>query len=114
MQLISLDIARQHCRVEQDETDELMTIYLGAAEQSAIDYLGRQVFATQQDLDTAKTAGTAGENPIVVNYAIRAAILLTLGHLYMNREDVVVGVSAAEMPRGARDLLRPHRIPPGV
>ena len=42
--------------------------------------------------------------------AVRAAILLTLGHLYEHREDVVVGPSANELPRGAEALLFPYRV----
>lgn len=47
---------------------------------------------------------------IVINSAIKAAILLILGHLYENREDVVVGLSVAQLPLSATSLLRPHRI----
>ncbi len=41
---------------------------------------------------------------------VRAAILLTLGHLYEHREDVVIGPSANELPRGAEALLFPYRV----
>lgn len=50
---------------------------------------------------------------IVINPAIEAAILLTLGHLHENREDVVIG-SATQLPKGAEFLLWPHRIGLGV
>lgn len=41
---------------------------------------------------------------------LRSAILLTLGHLYANREDVVVGTIASPLPRGAEALARPFRL----
>ena len=41
---------------------------------------------------------------------IRSAILLTIGHLYEHREDVVVGASVNELPQGALDLLWSYRI----
>lgn len=41
---------------------------------------------------------------------IRAAILLIIGHLYQNRENVVVGRTPAELPQGAESLLNPYRI----
>ena len=41
--------------------------------------------------------------------AVLATILLTLGHLFANRADVVIAATAVELPRGARDLLRPLR-----
>ncbi|KQQ31994.1 hypothetical protein ASF61_16805 [Duganella sp. Leaf126] len=51
---------------------------------------------------------------MVITSEITAAILLTLGDLYENREDAVVGVSVAPLPRGAKDLLRPHRVGVGL
>jgi hypothetical protein len=48
-------------------------------------------------------------NGVVVNPSIRSAILLTMGHLYANRSDVVVGAHVMELPQGARSLLRPYR-----
>lgn len=41
---------------------------------------------------------------------IRQAILLTVGHLYANRESVVVGTIATELPQGAYALLFPYRV----
>lgn len=41
--------------------------------------------------------------------ALRQAILMTLSHLYHNRESVVIGVSAVELPRGAMWLIEKHR-----
>ncbi len=41
---------------------------------------------------------------------IRAAIRLTLGHLYEHRETVLVGVTASELPQGAEALLWAYRI----
>jgi len=41
---------------------------------------------------------------------IRAAILLLVGHLYENREAVLVGQSPAELPLGVDALLYPYRV----
>jgi uncharacterized phiE125 gp8 family phage protein len=46
--------------------------------------------------------------------AIKAAILLMLGTLYDNREDVVVGTSALPLPLSAQYLLRPLRVSLGM
>lgn len=110
--LVSLDRAREHLRVDAGTEGDLITLYLQAAEQSAVDYLNRQVFLNQVDLDAAVAADTAGDFPMVVNAAIQAAILLVLGHLYANREEVAGG-GLAQIPYGARSLLWPHRINPG-
>lgn len=47
---------------------------------------------------------------IVVNDTIKAAVMLTVGHLYANREDVVAGVSVAKLPNGAEWLLAPYKV----
>ena len=47
---------------------------------------------------------------IVVNDQIKAAVLLTVGHLYANREDVVAGASVAALPNGADYLLHPFKV----
>lgn len=49
-------------------------------------------------------------NGIVANGAIIAAILLTLGNLFQNREADVVGVSAARLPTGVPELLNGFRV----
>lgn len=78
---------------------------------------------TERDMALAAAAerfGAASSTAVltyrgmVVTSAIKAAILLTLGHLYENREEVVVGLSVAEMPLSAKSLLRPHRISAGL
>lgn len=41
---------------------------------------------------------------------VRQAILLTVGHLYANRESVVVGTITGEVPQSAQSLLFPYRV----
>lgn len=112
--MVPLPTALAHLRAAGAGEDELITGYLEAAEEAAADYLNRQLYATQGDLDAAVTAGTAGVDPLVISPVVRSAVLLTLGHLYTNREDVVAGVSVVELPLGARSLLRPKRRSPGL
>lgn len=52
-----------------------------------------------------------GEDPeLKLPAQAKAAILLTVGHLYANREDVIVGKGAVELPRGAKSFLDQIRI----
>ena len=50
---------------------------------------------------------------IVINPQIEAAMLLTLGHLFENRQDVQQG-SVEQMPIGAEQMLFPFRVGLGV
>jgi uncharacterized phiE125 gp8 family phage protein len=64
--------------------------------------------STQPVMDAVQVAFHAGfEAADKVPPAIKAALLLTIGHLYANREATVIGVSAQELPLGARNLLMP-------
>lgn len=51
---------------------------------------------------------------MVLNPAIQAACLLKLGHLFANREEVVTGTIATELPLASKSLLMPYRIRMGV
>lgn len=68
----------------------------------------RQVLAdTYEDIDM-------DEYGIVINAAIQAACLLKLGHLFANREEVVTGTIATELPLASKSLLMPYRIRMGA
>ena len=58
----------------------------------------------------AKVAHRHAMDGMVVNEAIKAAVLLIVGSLYAQREDVVVGVSVAQLPNGAEWLLAPYKV----
>jgi hypothetical protein len=113
MTLVSTEQAIAHLRAD---TGEDISVYLGAAELSAMAYLNRQVYATPDEMAAGVLSGDAGDDPILIDDAIKAAILLTLGHLYRNREDVIAGQSAGALalPLGARSLLQSKRIGLGV
>lgn len=54
---------------------------------------------------------TAGYGePDAVPQAIRAAILLHVGHLFLNREAVVTGTIATALPMAIESLLGPYRM----
>ena len=108
MSIIALDMAKAHLRVTWGSEDQLIELYLLAAEGAAADFLNRQVYATQQEMADAVEAETAGDNPMVANMQIQAAILLILGTTYSNRD------TDALMPKGAFDLLWPYRVGLGV
>jgi hypothetical protein len=51
---------------------------------------------------------------ILLNPEIVSACLLIVGHLFANREDVVVGALATELPLASKHLLTPYRARMGV
>ena len=62
------------------------------------------------DLLRAQVAHRHAMDGMVVNEAIKAAVLLIVGSLYTQREDAVVGVSVEQLPNGAEWLLAPYRV----
>ncbi|NYT76550.1 phage gp6-like head-tail connector protein [Alcaligenaceae bacterium] len=109
--LISDDRVRAHLRIGIDED---VSVYVGAAESLAAEFMNRNIYANVLEMTAAVLDGTAGESPIVMNDLIQAAVLLITGHLYANREDVVVGAPVAKLPMGTMDLLQPYRKCMGV
>lgn len=105
MTIITLETAKLHLKVDTTDDDAMIEIYLGAAERAAMDYCNRTIYGAESigsDLDG-----------VVINDAIEAAILLNLGHLYVNREGVDT-VQKQELPLGIQSLLQPYRIGIGM
>lgn len=114
MRLVSIEKARQHCRVDSDD-DQLLDLYGGAAEEAVQNFLNRQVFVDADELAAAVLAGSAGDDSIIVTDAIQAAVLLITAHLYRTREDVQDSDGATtQIPMGAHSLLWPYRVGLGV
>lgn len=67
-------------------------------------------FAFSQALEAA----TMVARGIVINASIQSACLLKLGHLFANREEVVTGTIATELPQASKALLTPYRVGMGV
>ena len=57
----------------------------------------------------AKVDAARTTHGMVASAVIVAAIKLTIGSLYENRSDTVVGLPASALPTDAAALLRPHR-----
>jgi len=112
-QLIPIETARHHLRLDGPDDDTLVALYLGAAVDSAQEFLNRRVYPDAESMAAAVLDGSAGADPMLITDAIRAGILLILGHLYTNREDVG-GVALAALPRGSRELLAAYRVGWGV
>jgi uncharacterized phage protein (predicted DNA packaging) len=89
--LLTLEEAKQHLRVDDDGSDEIIEAYADAAVLSVLNHCDRKLVPQ-------------GAEP-----AFKVAALLMLGDLYNNRESVVAGQSFVVSPTiGA--LLGPYRI----
>lgn len=111
--LVSLETARQHLRVLDAAEDALISLYLAAAEDQAVQFLGRNVYPDALTLAAAVLAGDL--TAMQLNASVEAAVLLICGHLYMNREAVILqGGNAISLPMGVHSLLQPYRVGLGV
>lgn len=104
MTIITLDTAKAHLRVETNDEDVLIQLYLNAARQSAEDYISRPIYANQNEQLFAED-----ESGVLVNDAIRAAVLLQLGTLYRDRE-ATSEKPTTELSLGAKHLLQPYKL----
>lgn len=109
--LVTLEAAKAHLRVTHASDDADITLKLRAAEKMAVRYLDRPVYPDQAALDAALVGNPdlALADPLVCDEMVIAGILLLLGDLYENREEVVTGTIATQLPTGARACLRPLR-----
>ncbi|WP_263147881.1 head-tail connector protein [Pseudomonas sp. RIT-PI-AD] len=156
--VIPLARALEHLRAYQEDR-VMVQAKLDAAERSAVQYLGRELYASQADQYAAAQAVPARraaarvaydeaiaaarlvphgddqaeaehvaddllreelaacraiQRGLVMPADVEAACLLILGALYENREDVVQGMTVAQLPLSAKSLLTPHRVGMGV
>ena len=96
---VSLELAKAHLRIGDDESmDRLVEEYLEMAFAIAKDYTNRKL--TQEFSAESLPASN------------RSAVLLTLGTLFDNESDVLVGRSATTLPLTAEKLLQPWRVHP--
>lgn len=112
MRLVEIEQARAQV-LSAPHDDAQLSLYVGAAEDAAEAFMNRKVYADADQLADAVLDGSSGVDPMLVNDAIRAAVLLIAGHLYRNREDVVAE-SVTQLPMGAHSLLWPYRVALGV
>jgi len=69
---------------------------------------------TSKEINAVKIKFRAGyENATQLNKLDLAAIMLMTAHWYRNREDVVVGKTANEVPQTSKDIMMLRKIPNG-
>lgn len=127
-ELITMAEAKAHLRVVDSVDDPIIAVYLASAIEQCENFLNRRVVADHYEVEAIKAEYPAfnadTDNaveyeitypaPIVVNSTIKCAALLVLGHLFENRQAVLVGVTASDLPMGFKALLMPYRVGMGV
>lgn len=67
------------------------------------------IAAVNDSYTNRRGAALRAVNGCVADGSIRAAILMTFGHLYKNRQDNIVGnLAAVQLPVGAQRILQPY------
>ena len=72
--------------------------------------MGDAKFSLTEALDAA----TRVARGMVITPNIQSGCLLKLGHLFANREEVVTGTIATELPLASKSLLAPYRVGMGA
>ena len=124
--MLTLTLVKAHLKLDLAATDEdaLLNVYLAAATGTFLT-LSKRRWPEVGEPVLAKASDPATVPPtlVFVRYVDPAVlspneqamadsyILLTIGHLYENRQTVVVGVNVAEVPAGAQALMNILREP---
>lgn len=112
---VGLDQARAGVSASMQQAKEANAAAVAAAEAEQDHTLRcRLLEHARQALADAYDHADAIAYGMVLNPAIQAACLLKLGHLFANREEVVTGTTAVELPLASQHLLMPYRIRMGV
>lgn len=85
------------------------TAKAAAAEMSNADAAAAALAVAESRWCAAKVDAARSTHGMVATPVIIAAIMLTIGSLFENRSDTVVGLPASALPTDAAGLLWPHR-----
>ncbi|SDO72583.1 Phage gp6-like head-tail connector protein [Halomonas shengliensis] len=110
--MLELEIIRQQCRLEPDDTDEdaLLETYATAAQRLVENQTGRTLYATEGEIPVdAETGEPTDEHALVLDDDLTTAMLLLIGHWFENREAVVIGTITSELPLAVEALIAPYR-----
>jgi hypothetical protein len=97
---ITLLEAAQHLRLADtlEEADalpdkDILNVYITAAAEVVENYINQPLTGFE-----------------AVPFSLKSAMLLLIGHLYENREEVTVGVNANQLPKASEYLMNPYRV----
>lgn len=94
---------KAHLKVDSDDEDSLIEAYASAA----VDYVERFCDGALVGTLTPPVEGEISAREVIFTSGIWAAMLLLIGHWYVNREAAAQNLS--EVPLGVEALLIRHR-----
>lgn len=103
--MINLTLLKTHLRLETSETIE--DVYLQHLIDTAIETFNLTTNRTLVEFD-AVLPDPVGKTLKITIPIVHGALIL-IGHWYNNREAVVLGIPAAELPMGTQRLWAPYR-----
>ena len=110
MVLVTLTRAKKHLNLLHDDDDEIVGVYLAAAETIITEYIDRVIYGPVDDSPPGAPPSDDDGTAIEVTPAIQAAVLLLMAELYENREADPESNGDAVLPRTVRALLAPYRV----
>jgi hypothetical protein len=113
MSIVALSLAKAHMNVDAIADDELIRLYLDAAEAWLSNYIGKPL--TDYDPDWKTTYGDDGEvippppdhNPMPAD--LKLAVLKLVAFYYEQREAVAFGISMQLAPYGVTAVADSYR-----
>lgn len=100
---------KRHLRVDDDEQDDLITAYEGAAAQQVSHWIGRPVYGPD---DVMPAPGADGYNPYQMraDNTIRVAIMQLVDRMFEDRHGEGGASEDAVPPMSVRAILAAHRV----
>lgn len=99
--IVDVATLKQQLRIDFDDDDDLVERKIAAAQDHIERHLG---FKIEEEYPPA------GDPPVsAIPPALVEAVCQLVGHWYENREAVLVGVSAQELPLNVADIVREYR-----
>lgn len=100
----TLDEIKNQCRIDNDDENNLLDIYLKAAINKAQNYTNRIFYEDRIPED-------ADDSAMLVEPDLKLALLLLIGYWYQQREEASSD-SLSSIPYGFNALLSPYRFIP--
>lgn len=94
--MITLEQVKFQCRIEHDEEDDILMLYIDSAQDFCQNYINRQLYV--ENIADGDTTG------LVITPIIKQAMLLLVAHWYVQRE------LTPNVPQAVYELLRPYRL----